>query len=146
MSMRRGVFSLVLVFSASAMADDPLPAIDPAHAALAIPAEGDPFVIDVVGRLSVSANHTFTRTEAVARLSYLLAYWKKRFNIEAEWHGERVFVSGSVYGIKIQAMFAINDSAIVGFAHDPGWPWRGQVQNYVDRKLKKYLNVNYDEP
>ena len=144
--MRRALFTLLMLLSASARADDPLPLIDPAHAALAIPAEGDPFVIDVAGRLSVAANHTFTRTEAVARLSYLLAYWKKRFSIEAEWHGERVFVSGSVYGIKIQAMFAINDSSVVGFAHDPGWPWRGQVQSYVDRKLKKYLNVNYDEP
>ena len=116
MTMQRAALSLVLILGASAWADDPLPVIDPALAALAIPAEGDPFVIDVAGRLSVAATHTFTRTEAVARLSYLLAYWKKRFNIEAEWHGERVFVSGSVYGLKIQAMFAINDSSVVGFA------------------------------
>jgi hypothetical protein len=115
-------------------------------AALAAPAEGDPFSIEPKGRLSVVAKHAFVRTEAATRLSYLLAYWKKRFNIESEWRGDRVFLSGSVYGIKIQAMFAINDSSVVGFAHDPGWPWRGQVQSYVDRKLKKYLNINYDEP
>jgi hypothetical protein len=145
-SVKRAVLSLVLVFGARALADDSLPVLEPALAALAIPAEGDPFVIDVAGRLSIAVSHAFARPEAAARLSYLLAYWKKRFNVEAEWHGDRVFLTGSVYGIKIQAMFAINESSVVGFAHDPGWPWRGQVQNYVDRKLKKYLNVNYDDP
>lgn len=147
MSMKRAVFSLVLVLSATtALAEDPLPAPDPALAELAVPVEGDPFSIEVKGRLSVAVNHGFARAEAAARLGYLLGYWKKRFNIASEWRGDRVFLSGSVYGIKIQAMFAINDSSVVGFAHDPGWPWRGQVQSYVDRKLKKYLNVNYDDP
>lgn len=145
--MIRVVLTSVLLFGAIAVADDSAPSEPEAElAALAVPAEGDPFSIDAKGRLSVVAKHSFVRTEAVTRLGYLLAYWKKRFNIESEWHGDRVFLSGSVYGIKIQAMFAINDSNVVGFAHDPGWPWRGQVQSYVDRKLKKYLNVNYDEP
>lgn len=146
MIMKRAGFSLVLILSASALGEDLVPAPDAALAELAVPVEGDPFSIDAQGRLSVAVNHGFARTEAAARLGYLLAYWKKRFNIASEWRGDRVFLSGSVYGIKIQAMFAINDSSVVGFAHDPGWPWRGQVQNYVDRKLKKYLNVNYDDP
>lgn len=146
--MIRVVVSAVLLFGTVAVADDSAPDSESEAelAALAVPAEGDPFSISPKGRLSVVAKHSFVRTEAVTRLGYLLSYWKKRFGIESEWHGDRVFLSGSVYGIKIQAMFAINDSAVVGFAHDPGWPWRGQVQHYVDRKLKKYLNVNYDEP
>ncbi len=145
--MIRVAVTAVLLFGAVAVADDSaLDTTESELAALAIPADGDPFSISPKGRLAVVAKHTFVRTEAVTRLGYLLSYWKKRFNIESEWHGDRVFLSGSVYGIKIQAMFAINETAIVGFAHDPGWPWRGQVQNYVDRKLKKYLNVNYDEP
>lgn len=147
MSMKGAVFSLLLLLSApAAWAEDPPPAPDPALAELAVPVEGDPFSIAEQGRLNVAVNHAFARSEAATRLGYLLAYWKKRFNIASEWRGDRVFLTGSVYGIKIQAMFAINDSSVVGFAHDPGWPWRGQVQNYVDRKLKKYLNVNYDDP
>lgn len=144
--MFRLVVSAVLVFGAVAVAEDAASEPDPELAALAVPAEGDPFSIEPKGRLSLAVKHTFVRTEAATRLSYLLAYWKKRFNIESEWRGDRVFLTGRVYGIKIQAMFAINDSSVVGFAHDPGWPWRGQVQSYVDRKLKKYLNLNYDEP
>lgn len=141
--MRCLALTLVLLCSASAAADDLPPAPDPG---LAVPAEGDPFSIAEPGRLSIAVKHAYVRTEAATRLSYLLAYWKKRFNIVSEWRGDRVFLSGSVYGIKIQALFTINDSSVVGFAHDPGWPWRGQVQDYVDRKLKKYLNQNYDDP
>ena len=143
--MRRAALTIVLFLSANAAADDALPPPDPALAELAVPVEGDPFSIDSKGRLSIAVKHAFARPEAVNRLGYLLAYWKKRFNIVSEWRGDRVFLSGAVYGIKIQAMFAINESSVVGFAHDPGWPWRGQVQTYVDRKLKKYLDLNYDD-
>jgi hypothetical protein len=145
--MRRWALSVVIFVSATAAAEaPPLPRTDPALAELAVPVEGDPFSIDAEGRLSIAVKHGFARNEAAVRLTYLLAYWKKRFKIESEWRGERVFLSGTVMGIKIQAMFAINDSSVVGFAHDPGWPWRGQVQSYVDRKLKKYLDLNYDDP
>ncbi len=140
----RAALSMVLLLGAVATAEDVSP--DPALAELAVPAEGDPFSISETGRLSVAVKHAFGRPEAVTRLGYLLAYWKKRFNLVAQWRGERVFLSGAVFGIKIQAMFAINDSSVVGFAHDPGWPWRGKVQEYVDGKLKKYLNANYDDP
>ena len=66
--------------------------------------------------------------------------------IVSEWRGDRVFLSGSVYGIKIEALFAIDGAHVTAFATDPGWPWRGQVTNYVDRKLKKYMHPTYDEP
>lgn len=143
--MKRVILSLVVLVGGTAVAEDAVPE-DAALQNLAAPADGDPFSIEQSGRLTIAVNHAFARSEAATRLSYLLAYWKKRFQIANEWRGDRVFVSGSVYGIKIQAMFAINDSRIVGFAHDPGWPWRGQVQDYVDRKLKKYLSLTYDDP
>ena len=138
--MWRVALSLVVISGSAALAEDPPP--PPALAAT----EADPFTIDERGRLSIAVNHTYARAEAKERVGYLLAYWKKRFNISNEWRGNRVFLSGTVYGIRIQAMFEVEDSAIVGFAHDPGWPWRGQVSQYVDRKLKKYLHPTYDDP
>ncbi|MBL8915184.1 MAG: hypothetical protein JNM17_31060 [Archangium sp.] len=113
---------------------------------VAAPRDGDPFTIGESNRLSLSCPHAFAKTEVVQRLGYLFAYWKKRFNIKSEWHGDRVFLSGSVYGIKIEAIFAIDETNVTAFASDPGWPWRGQVIGYVDRKLKKYMHPTYDEP
>ncbi|MFO0597575.1 MAG: hypothetical protein U0228_19875 [Myxococcaceae bacterium] len=112
----------------------------------AVPQEGDPFVVGSSNRLSLSVAHAFSKSEAVARLGYLFAYWKKRFNIVSTWRGDRVFLSGSVYGVKIEAIMAIDESGITAFATDPGWPWRGQVTNYVDRKLRKYMHPTYDDP
>ena len=137
--MRWLAVSLVVTLSALARAESPS---DPAT-----PQEGDPFSIAEDDRLTISVPHSFTTTSIVVeRLGYLLSYWKKRFNIASEWHGNRVFLSGSIYGIKIQALFAVTDSGVTGFARDPGWPWRSQVLKYVDKKLKKYMHPTYDDP
>ena len=105
------------------------------------PASGDPFFIDQARTLRVVVSHPFARSEAAGRQ----AYWKSRFNISSQWRGGRVFVSGSVYGVEIEALFAIGDSSIVAIANDPGWPWTDKVGDYVDRKLKKYLHPTYDD-
>lgn len=106
----------------------------------------EPFEVAQADRLSLSVNHHFNHEEVIARLSYLLEYWKKKYNIVSEWRGDRVFLSGSIYGVKIEALFAVSESSVTGFAKDPGWPWRGKVVAYVDSKLKKYLNPNFEEP
>lgn len=108
--------------------------------------EGDPFSIGEANRLSLSVAHEFAKSEVVERLGYLLAYWKKRFNIVSTWRGDRVFLSGSVYGVKVEALFEIDAKGVTAFASDPGWPWRGQIVSYVDHKLRKYLHPTYDEP
>ncbi len=108
--------------------------------------DGDPFSIGETNRLNISVAHAFAKSEVIERLGYLLAYWKKRFNITSTWRGDRVFLSGSVYGIKVQALIQIDAKGVNAFASDPGWPWRGQIVSYVDQKLKKYLHPTYDEP
>ena len=135
--MKWVLLTALLLTGTSAFADD--------ESAVA-PREGDPFSIGESNRLSLSAPHTFAHDEVIARLGYLFSYWKKRFGIRSEWRGDRVFLSGSVYGIKIEALFSVEEGNVTAFATDPGWPGRGQVVNYVDRKLKKYLHPTYDEP
>ncbi len=140
--MRWLAISLAVTLSALARGAE----LVPADVMLASPHDGDPFTIAESGRLSITVGHAFSQAEVIQRISYLLAYWKKRFNIASEWRGNRVFLSGAIYGIKIEALFAVSESSVTGFARDPGWPWRGQVMGYVDRKLKKYLHPTYDDP
>lgn len=111
-----------------------------------VPSTDEPFSIQEEHRLSLSVPHHYAHAEVVERLGYLFDYWKKRFNISSQWRGDRVYLSGSIYGIKIEALFDVSDSQVVGVARDPGWPWRGKVVAYVDAKLKKYLHPTYDEP
>ena len=113
---------------------------------LTLPQDGDPFSIEEKSQLKLSVGHRLQSVEVVTRLHCLLDYWKIRFNIVSEWHGNRVFLSGRIYGVQIRALFAVNDSTVSGFAKDPGWPWRNQVVNYVNSKLKKYLHPDFEEP
>jgi hypothetical protein len=136
--MRWFAVTTVLLTASLARADDAPPVL---HAE-----DGDPFAIGETNRLNISVAHAFAKSEVIERLGYLLAYWKKRFNITSTWRGDRVFLSGSVYGIKVQALFQIDAKGVNAFAADPGWPWRGQIVSYVDQKLKKYLHPTYDEP
>lgn len=132
----RLLLSTLLLTAALARADGPV-----TH-----PEEGDPFEIAGERRLTLSVAHTFAKNEVVERIGYLLAYWKKRFNISSLWRGNRVFLSGSVYGVQVEALFEIDEHGVNAFAKDPGWPWRGQIVSYVDHKLRKYLHPTYDEP
>lgn len=143
--MRRVLLLSLVAIAAPAFAGDPRDAAADVATAVTTP-RADPFEIEDEGRLTISVHHAFALAEAIDRLGYLLSYWKKRFNIQSEWRGNRVFLTGAVYGVKVQAMFEISETAVTGFARDPGWPWRGQISSYVDRKLKKYLSPTYDDP
>lgn len=97
-------------------------------------------------RLQVRIHHSLSRAEAHARLSFLLRYWEERFHIQNRWSEDQVYLSGSLLGLPVEASFFVRDTDIIGDAKDPGWPLRGQVLSYVDRKLRKYLHPTYAEP
>lgn len=145
MSRALVIASLLGVLAAPARADAPLDAVTSHLTGVTAP-KTDPFEIPEEGRLEINVGHHFALAQVVERVGFLLAYWKKRFDIASEWRGNRVFLSGKVYGIKVEAVFEVSATAVSGFAKDPGWPWRGQISAYVDAKLKKYLHPTYDEP
>lgn len=96
--------------------------------------------------VSLKVAHSFTRDLARERIGQLLQYWSDRFGVKAEWQGFRVFLSGQVLGIDIQAFFDVDEHEVQALARDPGTVLRGTAERYVERKLRKYLNPNYDEP
>ena len=96
--------------------------------------------------LNLKVAHAFSRDAARERVAQLLRYWDKRFGLKSEWHGFRVFLTGKVLGIAIRALFEIDDANVVAMAEDPGTVFSGPARRYVDAKLRKYLNPNYQEP
>ncbi len=110
------------------------------------PAPAQPFEVTDDRRISVSVAYHFAKAEALERLGYLLDYWKRAFDIRHEWHGNDVFISGSIFGLKVKARFSVVEGEIVAVAADPGWPWRGRAEGYVTGKLKKYMHPTYDDP
>lgn len=106
----------------------------------------EPFTIADEGKISVVVPHAFALEEALERLANLLAYWKDRFRIAAEWHGNRVWLTGALFGLNVRAVFAVHEGEVVAIASDPGWPWRSRAEGYVENKLKKYLHPTYADP
>ncbi len=103
-------------------------------------------VVDEAGEIQLTVAHHFERGVAKERVSQLLSYWNDRFQVKNEWHGDRVFVSGSVFGVEIKALFEVTDDGVVCRSKDPGMVWRSKGAQYVENKLKKYLHPTYEEP
>jgi hypothetical protein len=109
-------------------------------------ASDEPFALDAANALKISVAHAFDRAEARERIGYLLDYWARRFGVKREWRGDRVFLTGSVWGVEIKAIFRVDEKAVLAMAWDPGTAFASAAQHYVRKKLKKYLHPTYDEP
>lgn len=117
-----------------------------ATAALAGEPEKVPFAIDSEHALKLTVGHAFERAEARARIGYLLEYWSRRFGVQSEWHGDKVFLTGIVWGVEIKAVFTVQERSVFALAHDPGTIFASAAQGYVAKKLRKYLHPTYDDP
>lgn len=106
----------------------------------------DPFTIDASRSLRLSVGHPFERAEARERIGYLLEYWAGRFGIVNSWRGDRVFLTGKVFGVEVRAVFTVEAGAVQAIAYDPGTFLASAARGYVNRKLRKYLHPTYEEP
>lgn len=95
--------------------------------------------------LHLQVEHRFSRDVARTRICQLLQYWGERFGVQSRWDGDRVRLSGHIFGMRIDAAFDVTDRSVVAVARDPGFIWRGQTEHYVRGKLKKYLHPEYAE-
>jgi len=127
--MLRGVLLTVIVAASSALAG-----------------EDEPFTLDPSSALKLTVGHVFDRGVARERIGYLLEYWSKRFGVQAQWQGDKVYLTGSVWGVEIKAVFTVQERAVFAIAHDPGTVFASAAQGYVAKKLRKYLHPTYDDP
>ncbi len=102
-----------------------------------------PFELISKRPMTLSVSHTFEREEAKRRVSYLLEYWDKRFAVRSLWQGDRVYITGKIYGMDIRAYFDVESERVAAKAEDPGFFMRGTTSDYVEKKLKKYLSLDY---
>jgi hypothetical protein len=103
----------------------------------------EPFEIVSKTPMTLSVPHEFDRDEAKKRVGYLLDYWSKRYSVQSAWQGDRVFLTGRIYGMQIRAFFDVEDARVSARAEDPGFLMRGTTRDYVEKKLKKYLSIDY---
>lgn len=97
-------------------------------------------------RMFFKVPHAHSRTEAHARVQYMLDYWKRRYGVKSAWDGDHAVLQGRIMGVQFKGWLEVKDDEIGGEATDPGFLWRGMAHKYVEGKLKKYMHPNYDEP
>jgi uncharacterized protein YqgC (DUF456 family) len=97
-------------------------------------------------KMVFKVDHHFSVADARARTQMLLDYWAKAYGVKHSWHGDRVFVTGKVIGVQIDAFIDVKDDAVGGEGTDPGPFVRGLARDYVQKKLQKYMHPEYREP
>jgi len=96
-------------------------------------------------RLSWDLEHPYGDKEAVARIGYLLTYWRERFGIEVRGSAEDLALGGHIIGYALAARIRFRPHHVYAILSDPGWPVRGPVGHYIEAMLRKYLNPTYAE-
>ncbi len=97
-------------------------------------------------KMIFKVDHHFSVADARARTQMLLDYWAKAYGVKYNWHGDRVFVTGRVTGVQIDAFIDVKSDAVAGEGSDPGPFVRALAQDYVQKKLRKYMHPEYREP
>lgn len=105
------------------------------------PGSGKPYSLRII------EPHTYSVTEARARLHFLLDYWTERFGVKQEWRGgDLVYVTGWVLGIRVEARVHVQGHRIWAVAVDPGPIMRRSAERYIRNKLAKYMHPTYADP
>ncbi len=94
-----------------------------------------------MGMIRFEVPSTLPVDDAKARVEALLAYWKRKYNVNSSWDGHSATMQGKAVGVSIDGALTVLADKISGEAKDPGMLLRGQAQKYLIRKFAEYLNA-----
>jgi hypothetical protein len=97
-------------------------------------------------KMVFKVDHHFSVADARARTQMMLDYWKKAYGVRSSWEGDRVYISGRVIGVQIDAFIDVTPESVGGEGADPGFLMRGVARDYVQKKLQKYMHPEFREP
>jgi Putative polyhydroxyalkanoic acid system protein (PHA_gran_rgn) len=97
-------------------------------------------------KMVFKVDHHYSVADARARTQMMLDYWKKAYGVRSSWDGDRVYISGRVIGVQIDAYIDVTPESVGGEGADPGPFMRGLARDYVQKKLQKYMHPDFREP
>jgi hypothetical protein len=84
---------------------------------------------------------SLTQDEAKARLQALGEYLTSKHGIAVVWTGDRATIKGKYLVVGIEGTFSFEGKNAVFDGKDPGFLWRGKAKEYINNKLKQYLDA-----
>lgn len=92
---------------------------------------------------SMKIEHRFTvpREEAKQRLEALGQYLSKKYGIAFTWdESDKASFKGKFMIVAIEGTLTLGDGQVVFDGKDPGFLWRGKAKDYIEGKLRSYLD------
>ncbi len=92
---------------------------------------------------SMKIEHRFTvpREEARQRLEALGQYLGKKYGINFNWDGgDKASFKGKYTIVTIEGTLTLGDGKVIFDGKDPGFLWRNKAKDYIEAKLRTYLD------
>lgn len=85
---------------------------------------------------------TMSKDDARARLQALGDYLHNKHGLSVSWSGDTARVSGRYLVVAIEGTLTVADGVARFSGKDPGFLWRGKARDYLEYKLRSYLDPN----
>ena len=91
--------------------------------------------------LRIDYPHKLPDDDARARLKALGDYLQNRHGIGVTWQSDdKAVVKGRYMVVSIEGSVTLAPGLVVFEGKDPGFLWRGKAKDYLQGKLRKYLD------
>ncbi|HKA87907.1 MAG TPA: polyhydroxyalkanoic acid system family protein [Haliangiales bacterium] len=79
--------------------------------------------------------------EAKERLTAMGEYFTNKHGINVTWSGDAATVKGKYLVVTIDGGLRFQGGKAIFEGKDPGMLWRGKAREYIQGKIKKYLDA-----
>jgi hypothetical protein len=90
--------------------------------------------------MEINSQHALPVGDARARLEVLGEYLHNRHGIKVTWNGDKARFAGKYLVVKIDGEMSVSPTAVQFKGEDPGFLWRKKAVEYIEGKLKAYLD------
>ena len=90
--------------------------------------------------MEINSQHALPIGDARARLEVLGEYLHNRHGIKVTWNGDKARFAGKYLVVKIDGEMSVGPNAVRFKGEDPGFLWRKKATEYIEGKLKAYLD------
>jgi putative polyhydroxyalkanoate system protein len=90
--------------------------------------------------MEINHKHALPMSDARARLEVLGEYLHNRHGIKVTWNGDRARFAGKYLVVKIDGEMSVSPNSVSFRGEDPGFLWRKKATEYIEEKLKAYLD------
>lgn len=85
---------------------------------------------------------TMSKEDARARLQALGEYLHNKHGLSVSWSGDAAQVAGRYLVVAIEGSLSVGDGVAKFSGKDPGFLWRGKAKDYLEHKLRTYLDAS----